>query len=129
MRLKTYREMIGKSVEECAGELRVSTVTYRAWEKDPNDPKFKDPSPKNKVKIYEWSLGLVPPNDFYSLPDLPDIQSGQTPEGSGGFKVFPAISGGSSLKSSMGRATAQKCSNAFELPGQLSILDCPGVFS
>ena len=110
--------MIGLNVEKAAGELQVSMVTYRAWEKEPNDPKFKDPNPLNKVKIFEWSLGNVTPNDFYKLPAL----TGFHRRAAG----YPHDS-----DCSPGRTASARHVNGYrqELPGQLSILDLAEVSS
>lgn len=59
------------SVEDAARQIGVSVSCWRLWE---NGKRY--PGADYKVKIFEWSLGHVTPNDFYDLPDLPPAKGG-----------------------------------------------------
>lgn len=64
--------MIGISVVQAAADIGVSNVSWRYWERGD-----KIPSRENMTAIFEWSSGLVTPNDFYDLPDMGGDDEGQ----------------------------------------------------
>lgn len=66
MKLPAYLTMINKGIPEAAKELDRSPETVRCWCKGQRIPRAED-----MVLIFKWSGGLVTPNDFYDLPELP----------------------------------------------------------
>ncbi len=64
MKFKAYLEEKDISLAQASTELDVSTECVRLWAEEKRIPR-----PDQMKRIYNWSHGVVTPNDFYDLPD------------------------------------------------------------
>lgn len=60
MKLKDYRTLLGRTLEQVAEELRVSAGTVSRWERGESIPGRDE-----MRRIKDWSSGAVLANDFY----------------------------------------------------------------
>ena len=65
MKLADYIHLVKSDIKTVALELNVSDEAVRNWIKGE-----RTPSRDYMTAIYEWSMGHVAPNDFFTLPDL-----------------------------------------------------------
>lgn len=68
MKLQEYLNGIGLSHTAAAAEMEFSRAAVSNWCSGARIPRQDE-----MRAIYLWSGGLVQPNDFYDLPDLPPI--------------------------------------------------------
>lgn len=70
MKFKTYLEENNISFAIAAGELDASSEGVRLWAEG-----MRVPRPDQMKRIYEWSNGMVQPNDYYDLPEIGDTRA------------------------------------------------------